>query len=115
VRLKPQSHNLSKVNYDASIMVNQNASIIVNQNASIINQNSTMINQNALLINSDTLIAIQEHFFNKMIIQILLFLISAGLLFKINNVYPPIFIQKNKLNKLHKTTKILQKIIDITY
>lgn len=115
VRRKPRSHNLTKVNQYTSIIINKNSTIINHDASSIINQNSTIINQNASVINSDALIVIQKHFFNKIIIQIVLFLISVGLLFTINNIYPPIFIQKNKLNKLHKTTKILQKIIDISY
>jgi hypothetical protein len=117
------NQNASIINQNASSIINQNVSII-NQNASsIINQNvSSIINQNvSSIINENTinsnilLITIQNYLFNKITIRILIFLISTVLILKINNMYPPVFIQKNKLNKYHKTTKILQKIIDVTY
>ena len=123
-------YNKSRINKNSSSIINQNASIInqnissiINENVSfIINQNSSIINQNAsFIINENTidsnilLITIQNYLFNKMTIRILIFLICTVLIFKINNMYPPVFIQKNKLNKYHKTTKILQKIIDVTY
>jgi len=130
--------NTSIINQNISSIINENVSFIINQNASIINQNASIINQNASsimnqnvssiinqnvssIINENTinsnilLITIQNYLFNKITIRILIFLISTVLIFKINNMYPPVFIQKNKLNKYHKTTKILQKIIDVTY
>ena len=51
----------------------------------------------------------------KAIMMFTVFLITIRLLFKINEVYPSSFIQKIKLEKLHTTTKILQKIRDSSY
>ena len=51
----------------------------------------------------------------KAIIMLTVFLITIRLLFKINEVYPPSFIQKIKLEKLHATTKILNKIVEAIY
>lgn len=51
----------------------------------------------------------------KVVLLMTILLITIKLIFKISDAYPHTYIQKNKLEKYHEITKILNKIVEASY